>query len=390
MAGPDPTVAILLLLGSTVCLGTWPALLELGRGGGRDVAHAFLDYALAYAATAGTFAAAASGSVRALLPPPCVGGAALAAFAIAGGALLMFGNLSLQRALALGGSITALLPLQASLCVVLGTGLNYALQPGKSDAALLFGGVFCFLVAIALNVAAQLAYHHATRSSGSAGGGGGGGDHAAEVEVDMVPLRGSEAEQAMAGVDEAERLGRLQSRSKVRAPRRVPAALAVGFAGGCCFGFFSPAFNIAVNDELGFLGARCGPPLTVSAANLLFALAFAAAAVATHAQPVLSTAQARRRYWQEEGWVGRRRVLSIGAGAVCSVGNLLQFAGGQRAGFAAADLVQSYPVIGIVWGAALFGDYADARREVLWLLGGTYAAYLSAVLLMALSARGGV
>lgn len=39
---------------------------------------------------------------------------------------------------------------------------------------------------------------------------------------------------------------------RTRARRKT--GLCVAFGGGVCFGFFSPAFNIPVNDPFGFLG----------------------------------------------------------------------------------------------------------------------------------------
>jgi hypothetical protein len=54
----------------------------------------------------------------------------LVAVAMVGGALLSLGNLSFQWATAVyQASLTFVLAIQASMTIVLGTGINYALEP---------------------------------------------------------------------------------------------------------------------------------------------------------------------------------------------------------------------------------------------------------------------
>jgi Ureide permease len=54
----------------------------------------------------------------------------LVAVAMVGGALLSLGNLSFQWATAVyQASLTFALAIQASMTIVLGTGINYALEP---------------------------------------------------------------------------------------------------------------------------------------------------------------------------------------------------------------------------------------------------------------------
>ena len=69
------------------------------------------------------------------------------------------------------------------------------------------------------------------------------------------------------------------------------------------------------------------------------------------------------------------------------MGNGAQFLGGSLAGFAAADLVQAYPLVGTVWGIGCFGEFRAASRRVYCLLGGMYVAFIAAIFLLALSVR---
>ena len=72
---------------------------------------------------------------------------------------------------------------------------------------------------------------------------------------------------------------------------------------------------------------------------------------------------------------------------MCAIGNASQFVGGAWAGFATADLVQAFPLVGTLWGVLLFGEFRRASRPVVGLLVAVYTCYLAAVALLALSVR---
>jgi glucose uptake protein GlcU len=76
----------------------------------------------------------------------------LVSWAMVGGCLLSFGNLSMQWATTVHGSAsTTVLAIQASMTVILGTAINCLLEPEKtSKPEMLFCGVFFFLAAITL------------------------------------------------------------------------------------------------------------------------------------------------------------------------------------------------------------------------------------------------
>ena len=69
------------------------------------------------------------------------------------------------------------------------------------------------------------------------------------------------------------------------------------------------------------------------------------------------------------------------------MGNYLQFDGGKRAGFAAADVVQAFPVVGTIWGVLLFDESKNADKRTLVLIGGCYLFYSAAAVLLGLSAK---
>jgi glucose uptake protein GlcU len=81
------------------------------------------------------------------------------------------------------------------------------------------------------------------------------------------------------------------------------------------------------------------------------------------------------------------RVWAWLAGVVCALGNVLQFQGGQRVGYATADLVQAYPLISTIWDIFLFGEFATVRMKshLGCLLLGMYASYLAGIFLLAAS-----
>lgn len=149
-------------------------------------------------------------------------------------------------------------------------------------------------------------------------------------------------------------------------PTQTALILAVG--GGCCFGIFSPAFNVAVNDPFGFTASTSSVGLSVAVANLWFSLAFTVASVCgtvrlMHSPPRLSglAPTTLHDYITTRAPIFPDRLLGIAAGCLCGTANLLQFQGGRLVGFATADLVQAFPLVSTLWDIFLFGEYRLLR-----------------------------
>lgn len=116
--------------------------------------------------------------------------------------------------------------------------------------------------------------------------------------------------------------------------------LVITFFAGGCFSLFSPAFNLATNDQWHTLKDGV-PHLIVYTAFFYFSLSCFVLAIILNVAflyyPVLglpkSSFKAYIYDWNGRGW-------SFLAGLLCGFGNGLQFMGGQAAGYAAADAVQ--------------------------------------------------
>uniref|UniRef100_A0A7N0TRQ4 Ureide permease 2 n=1 Tax=Kalanchoe fedtschenkoi TaxID=63787 RepID=A0A7N0TRQ4_KALFE len=335
--------AIACMLVSLLFLGTWPAILTLLERRGRLPQHTYLDYTITNFLAA-IIIALTFGQIGGSSPDLPNFAAQLsqnnwpsAMFAMAGGIVLSLGNLSTQYAWAFVGlSVTEVVT--SSITVVIGTTLNYFLDDRINRAEILFPGVACFLVAVCLG--------SAVHSSNA-------GDNKAKLESlphdykDGIEMTGDEAEQRRNPPDKAKFgtanfLIEIENRRSIKVfGRSTFTGLAITFFAGVCFSLFSPAFNLATNDQWRALDKGV-PHLVVYTAFFYFSLSCFVLAVILNVtflyRPVLglprSSLAAYLSDWDGRGW-------SFVAGLLCGFGNGLQFMGGQAAGYAAADAVQA-------------------------------------------------
>lgn len=432
LAPPEPHVGVMLLLLSLFCLGTWPAVIDLCCLRGRHPCHVYLDYAtsimvcsLLQALTLGSdlFGASSQPSFTEQLSHPSP---LLTLAAACGGAMLMFGNLSMQRALLMEVPLAIVLPLQGSLCVVLGTTINYMLQPELSQPLPLFSGVGAFVLAITLSTSAYLVHakqrkaakrraERARRRRARCAPATEGHTRLEEQRPpppqSSAPVRLDEQRQPQPQSSAAPVLFTdtsapvlfpegnaplilfpTQSDSTFPVQLEEPASaedgccvgeaargLCIAALGGLAFGFFSPAFNLAVNDQFGWSRGN-GGPLTVWTANFYFCFSFSACAWV--ANLAFMRFGEKRSSLADYASDHKGRALACAAGVICAAGNATQFVGGASAGFATADLVQAFPLVGTVWGIACFGEFKGASRRVVGLLVAMYATYAAAVALL--------
>lgn len=116
--------------------------------------------------------------------------------------------------------------------------------------------------------------------------------------------------------------------------------LGITFFAGICFSLFSPAFNLATNDQWNTLKEGV-PHLSVYTAFFYFSVSCFVIAIILNItflyRPVLNLPKSSIKAYLSDS---NGRGWAFLAGFLCGFGNGLQFMGGQAAGYAAADAVQ--------------------------------------------------
>ncbi|TYH91111.1 ureide permease 1 isoform X1 [Gossypium hirsutum] len=376
--------AIACMLLALFFLGTWPAIMTLLERRGRLPQHTYLDYTMTNLLAA-VIIALTFGEIGSSTPEKPNFIAQLSQdnwpsilFAMAGGVVLSLGNLSTQYAWAFVGlSVTEVIT--ASITVVIGTTLNYFLDDKINRAQILFPGVGCFLIAVCLGSAV----HSSNAADNKAKLKGAGYSPTLNGAITNEELRNLEKgtgiiEEAKAGT--AEFLLELEKRRAIKVfGKSTIIGLSITFFAGVCFSLFSPAFNLATNDQWHTLKEGV-PHLVVYTAFFYFSVSCFMIALILNITffylPVLdlprSSFKAYINDWNGRGW-------ALLAGLLCGCGNGLQFMGGQAAGYAAADAVQALPLVSTFWGILLFGEYQKSSRRTYVLLFGMLFMFIVAV-----------
>ncbi|KAK1611376.1 hypothetical protein QYE76_035049 [Lolium multiflorum] len=380
---------------SLLFLGTWPAVLTLLERRGRLPQHTYLDYSitnlLAAVFIALTFGQL--GEARNNMPNfftqlsqdnwPSV------LFAMAGGVVLSIGNLSTQYALAyVGLSLTEVI--SSSMVVVIGTTVNYFLDKRINRAEILFTGVACFLAAVILgsSVHASNAVDNEQKLSGSTNsyklGKTGGTETGKQVKGKDAPRDMEDgasvdyATKAEAGT--AEYLIELEERRSIKVlGSSTYIGLGIVFFSGVCFSLFSPAFNLATNDQWHTLKDGV-PHLVVYTAFFYFSISCFVIGIGLNIlflyRPMAGVPKSSLKAYLND-WKGRQWALL--AGFLCGFGNGFQFMGGQASGYAAADAVQALPLVSTFWGILLFGEYRKSSKKTYTLLVFMLLMFIAAV-----------
>lgn len=161
--------------------------------------------------------------------------------------------------------------------------------------------------------------------------------------------------------------------------RSIWLGLGITFFSGVCFSLFSPAFNLATNDQFHLL-KKGVPHLVVYTAFFYFSVSCFVVGIVLNIiflyRPILnlpkSSFKAYLADWNGRGW-------ALVAGFLCGFGNGLQFMGGQAAGYAAADAVQALPLVSTFWAVLLFGEYRKSSRRTYILLVSMLMMFIVAV-----------
>ncbi|XP_017971898.1 PREDICTED: ureide permease 1 isoform X4 [Theobroma cacao] len=379
--------AIACMLLALFFLGTWPAIMTLLERRGRLPQHTYLDYTLtnllAAIVIALTFGEIGKGSPE---QPNFIAQLSQdnwpsVLFAMAGGVVLSLGNLSTQYAWAFVGlSVTEVIT--ASITVVIGTTLNYFLDDKINRAEILFPGVGCFLIAVCLGSAVHSSNAADNKAKlielREAGYPSASKEATTNKELKDLENANGTTEKARAGT--ADFLVELENRRAIKVfGKSTFVGLAITFFAGVCFSLFSPAFNLATNDQWHTLKEGV-PKLVVYTAFFYFSVSCFVLALILNItflyRPVLdlprSSFKAYLNDWNGRGW-------AFLAGLLCGFGNGLQFMGGQAAGYAAADAVQALPLVSTFWGILLFGEYRRSSRRTYILLGSMLFMFIVAV-----------
>lgn len=157
----------------------------------------------------------------------------------------------------------------------------------------------------------------------------------------LKEVEGGSSEEGKARMGSAQHLVELEENRAIKVfGKSVWSGLIITLFAGVCYALFSPAFNLATNNQWHLM--RPGVPnLVVYTAFFYFSLSFLLIAAVLNIiflyRPVLSLPRSSITSYLRD-WDGRG--CAFLAGLLCGLGNGLQFVGGQAAGYAAADCVQ--------------------------------------------------
>lgn len=434
--------AIALFVVALLLLGTWGALLNLAERKGRHTAHTWMDFSIGFflvslvcGLTLGQFGHSGT-------PHPneqfiqqlqlAHENAPLIGFAMASGVCIFFGNMGLMYSLCLSG-VTIAVPLFSSFIVIVGTTLNYFLDRGLNKATLLFPGVACFFLAFCAGAATHIlnemhvtqqkyridrSYHEHRSGAVPLGMENPNRLHAPGKESEVPPAQKDSAfvashtdvEKAlpMAKTDSAADLASSRNDDPAKAViyqdkmadqnapqrsvkldknQRMFWGIGVAVLSGIVGSLFSPGFNVVTNDAFHTLAPGV-EPLTVYTGYFYFTvpclvLAFPVTQFFMMYPPLGQPKSSWSAYIKDHGILSLYGFLS---GICVSAANILQFLGGQAAGYAASDLVQANPIVATIWGIAFFKEYRKSSKAGYTCLVLMYLLYIAAVILLALSA----
>ncbi|MCL7022753.1 hypothetical protein MKW94_012436, partial [Papaver nudicaule] len=255
------------------------------------------------------------------------------------------------------------------------TTLNFFLDCRINPPEILFPGVACFLVAVCLGAAV-----HSSNSADNKAKLCSHTNESKDIEDGTVRVKKTE-------VGTADYLILVENNRAIKVfGKNTWLGLGITFFAGLCFSLFSPAFNLATNDQWHTMKDGVAH-LVVYTAFFYFSVSCLVIAVILNIiflyYPVLNLPQSSLTAYLTD-WNGRSWALL--AGLICGFGNGFQFMGGQAAGYAAADSVQALTLVSTFWGILLFGEYRKSSRRTYILLVSMVLMFIAAVgILMASS-----
>jgi glucose uptake protein len=318
----SPTIALLLIVVSMLCWGSWPNLLKaLPRW---RLEYFYVDYTLGFlAAIVLVGATAGSGGILGMefADRLFAARAVEAAFAFAGGFIWNVGNILLLNSIMIAGLAIAF-PVASVLAIVLGVGISWWAQPIGNPAWLAAGAAVLVLAAFA----------------------------------------NARAYRGVAG------------------PPGSSKALGIGLAlaAGLLVGIFPPFIARALS------GAHALDAYSVSI--LFMAGASVATFIGMPlllARPFIGEAGRMRGYLEGRAHV---HVMGMLAGAIWCVGTVANFASAGLVGVAVSwGIGSGAPMVGALWGIFLWKEFRGADRAAITMIAVSLALYTVGVVLVAIA-----
>jgi glucose uptake protein len=314
--------ALLLIVLSMLCWGSWPNLLKALPGWRLE--YFYIDYTLGFlmtvivlAATAGSAGAFGFEFLERLLDAQFTE----TMFAFWGGFVWNAGNILLLNAIMIAGLAVAF-PVASVLAITLGVGISYLTQP--------IGNPYWLLAGSLVLVFAAVANAQAYRDQGQASG--------------ASTLLG----------------------------------IALSLAAGVLVGAFPPFIARAISGEYGL------DAYTVCIYFMLgAALATLIGMPLLLARPFIGAAGRLGGYF-EGGTL--RHVMGLAAGAIWCLGTVANFASAGLVGMAVAwGIGSGAPMVGALWGIFLWKEFRGAGRRATGLISASLTLYVAGVVLVAIA-----
>jgi len=317
------STALLLIVVSMLCWGSWPNLLKALPGWRLE--YFYIDYTIGFlvamlvvGATAGSSGAVGFDFLDRLL----AAGSREAAFAVAGGLLWNIGNIFLLNAIMIAGLAVAF-PIASVLAITLGVGISYWAQPIGNPAWLIAGS----LVLVVAAWANAQAYRDLGGSSGS-----------------------------------------------TRRTLGIVLALVAGFL----VGIFPPFIAAAISGE---------HALDTYSVTILFMLGASIATIVgiplLLKKPFIGEAASLRGYAEAPP---RAHLFGWLAGAIWCVGTFSNFISAGLVGVAISwGIGSGAPMVGALWGILLWKEFEGASRRAWLLIATSLAFYTLGVVLVAIA-----
>ena len=314
--------ALILMLTSMVCWGSWPNFLK--KLPGWRLEYFYIDYTLGFLATAliygitlGSAGADDPGHLSLLFQA----GHREAAFAIVGGFIWNFGNILLLNSIMIAGLAVAF-PIAAIPAIVLGIGASYWLQPVGNPVVLATSAVILLVAAQATAAAYR-------------------------------------------------RLGSISTPNRTK-------GVATALISGLLIGFFPPFVTVAISGSAA-LNAY-------SVSTLFMVGAFVATAVAMPLlirHPLIGEAGTLREYFDGRT---SSHVLGLLAGAVWCSGTVFNFISAGMVGIAiSVGIGSGAPMVGALWGVFVWGEFAQGSASSKAYIAAALLLYAAGVAAMAIA-----